>query len=277
MAPAGTRVRDWMTGDVVWVREGSSAVEALDLMVDRGIRHLPVLGEEGELVGILSIDDLRAALPFDIGPKRTLGPAERHASLDCSVEDAMTWVPQTLQPDTSLAEAAERLAEHRLGCLPVVDDAGELVGILSETDALRALGAALRGEAQDAPTPGGQDLVAALRAERRRLVGALAGWQQAERTLSADIRDEPRDAADRAGDERDVARLEPLSERASRRLRALDVALERAERGRLGICERCQEPIPAPRLRALPETALCVRCARAEAAGSPAGGGLSAS
>ena len=264
----GVRVRDWMTGDPVTVRGGSSALEAFDLMVDRGIRHLPVLGHEGRLVGILSIDDLRGALPFDVSLKRSLGPVERYQALDWSVDDAMTWVPQTVQPDTPLAEAAGCLADNRFGCLPVVDEGGRLVGILSETDALRALCAELRGETQAAPAAGGRDLAEELWAERRRLVAALENWQQAQRTLSADIREEPRDAADRASDEREVARLEAICERTSRRLRAIEVALERAERGGFGICERCQERIPVPRLRAIPETTLCVRCARVEAAGA---------
>lgn len=278
MSREGTvRVVDWMTPDPVAVRGGTSALEAFDLMVDRGIRHLPVLGDEGRLVGILSIDDLRGAFPFDVSLKRGLGPVERYELLDCSVEDAMTWVPQTVLPDAPLAEAAHCLSEHRFGCLPVVDGAGRLVGILSETDALRALSAELRGEAQARPAAGGPGLVEELWAERRRLVRALEGWQEAERTISADIREEPRDAADRGSDEREVARLDALSARASQRLRAIEVALERAERGRFGICERCEEPIPVPRLRAIPETTLCVRCARLEASGRPEGGGRSPS
>ena len=108
-------------------------------------------------------------------------------------------------------------------------------------------------------------------AERGRLVEQLAQWQAEERALSADIREEPRDSADRAADERGVAVLEPLAERAARRLRAIELALDRAEHGRLGICERCQGRIPATRLRAVPEATLCVRCARV-AQGATCGG-----
>jgi CBS domain-containing protein/RNA polymerase-binding transcription factor DksA len=254
-----------MTSDPVAVREDASVVEAFDLMMDRGVRHLPVVADEGSVVGILSIDDLRGAFPFDMALKRMLRPAERHQLLECTVDEAMTWVPQTTHPDAPLGEAARCLAENRIGCLPVVDEGGRLVGILSETDALRALGAALRGEAlQAGPAGGVHGLVDELWAERQRLVRELDHWQQAERALSADIREEPRDSADRAIDEREVARLEPISGRASRRLRAIEVALERAEGGRFGICERCQGHIPVTRLRAIPETTLCVRCVRTE-------------
>jgi CBS domain-containing protein/RNA polymerase-binding transcription factor DksA len=256
-------VRDWMTSDPVTVREDGSALEAFDLMVDRGVRHLPVVEDGGSLIGILSIDDLRAALPVDVSLKRALGPIERDRMLGYRVADAMTWVPQTVQPDTALEEAAARLCEGRIGCLPVVDGEGRLLGILSETDVLRALVTMARGETPAVGTAAeSQGLVAALERERRRIADRLQQWQDTERQLSADIREEPRDAGDRAGDERELASLEPLSERAFRRLRAIDAALERASQKRFGICDRCGEHIAVARLRAIPETTRCVRCAR---------------
>jgi len=260
----GSQVRDWMTHKPVSVREDVAALEALDLMVEQGIRHLPVLDAGNRVIGILSIDDLRGAFPFDVNPKRPLGPLERSQALDYRVSDAMTWAPQTAHADTSLEQAARCLSENRIGCLPVVDEDERLMGILSETDALRALDALLRREAPPATerTEDTDSPVDALWAERGRLVEQLAKWQDAERALSADIHDEPRDSADRAADERDVAALEPICKRAARRLRAIELALERAEHGRFGICERCQGRIPATRLRAVPEATLCMRCAR---------------
>jgi len=262
----GTQVLDWMTSDPVTVSENASALEAFDLMVEHGIRHLPVLDKRERVIGIVSIDDLRAAFPFDVSPKRPLGPPERHHALDHRVCDVMSWAPLTVHPSSSLEFAARRLASHRIGCLPVVNEEQRLIGILSETDALRALAAILHGAATAPDTePGNDSFIDALLAERERIVEQLAKWQEAERALSADIRDEPRDSAERAADEHGVAALEPLSERAARRLRAIDHALERAEQGRFGICERCQGRIPATRLRAVPEATLCLRCARTTA------------
>ena len=260
-----TRVRDWMTGKPTTVSGDTGAAEALDLMVERGIRHLPVLAAEGELIGILSIDDLRAALPFDVSQNRGLDPLERHRLRDFRVPDAMTWAPLTVQPNTSLEEAARTLSKHRIGCLPVVETHGELVGILSETDALRALDALLRKEAPPSAdrTGDSESLTDALWSEHQRLVEQLAKWQAEERELSADIREEPRDSADRDADEGGVAYLESLSARAARRLRAIELALDRAKHGRFGICERCQGRIPVTRLRAVPEATLCIRCAAA--------------
>lgn len=145
-----------------------------------------------------------------------------------------------------MEEAARCLATHRIGCLPVVDGEQRLIGILSETDALRALETLLRGVAAPAG-PSVESPVEALWAERDRIVEQLAKWQHAEGALSPDL----------------VSALEPLSERAARRLRA--IALERAQRGRFGICEVCRHRIPATRLRAIPETTLCVQCARTTA------------
>jgi CBS domain-containing protein/RNA polymerase-binding transcription factor DksA len=258
-----SRVRDWMTGEPVRLRDDASALEALDRMVDHGVRHLPVVDARDRVIGIVSIDDLRAAFPFDVSLARPPGSDERTSARDGSVAGTMTWAPRTIRADARLEEAARELSAHRIGCLPVVDEEDRLVGILSETDALRALDALLRG-AERSDTGEGQDrLVDALRAERERIADQLAKWQDAERALSADIHDEPRDAVDRAADEREVGTLAPLSERAAARLRAIDAALGRAKHGRFGICERCKERIPATRLRAIPEATLCVRCARA--------------
>ena len=143
----------------------------------------------------------------------------------------------------------------------MVDTRGQLVGILSETDALSALDAILRNVAPAKPADDVDNLLDELWAERGRLVEQIAKWQQTERAL-LDEAPEPGDLADRAADLGAIAAIEPLSERAQRRLRAIDLALERAEQGRLGICERCQGRIPRTRLRAIPESTLCVRCAR---------------
>jgi len=259
-----TQVRDWMTFKPISVRDDAAAVDALDTMVDHGIRHLPVVDGDDSVLGVLSIDDLRGAFPFEVSWKRPLDPQERDQVWDVSVSDAMTWVPHTVHPEATLEHAVRLLADHRIGCLPVVDARAQLVGILSETDALRALDALLRsGGAPTTParTDDAECLVDELWAERGRLVEQVAKWKETERALLDEVHD-PGDLVDRATDGREVAAIEPLSARAERRLAAIDLALERAEHGGLGICERCHGRIPRTRLRAIPEATLCVRCAR---------------
>jgi len=257
------QVRDWMTHKPVTVREDGAALDAFDRMVERGIRHLAVVEAGGRVIGVLTIDDLRGAFPFDVYRNRPLDPYDRRQLLDIRVSDAMTWAPHTVHPETVLEKAVLLLSENRIGCLPVVDAREQPVGILSETDALLAFEALLRSGSAP-PTQrvvGADSVVDELWTERGRLVEQLAKWKQTERALLDEER-EPGDTADRATGAGAIAALEPLSARAERRLRAIELAIERAEHGRLGICERCYDRIPRTRLRAIPETTLCVRCAR---------------
>jgi CBS domain-containing protein len=258
-----SQVRDWMTFKPVAVREEGAALEALDQMVEQGIRHLPVVDAGNHVIGVLSIDDLRAAFPFDVSWQRPIDPLDRDQVRGLRVSDVMTWAPFTVKAGTTLEHAARMLSEHRIGCLPVVDTRQQLVGILSEIDALHALDALLNSGGVP-PAPRREDaesVVDELWAERGRLVEQIAKWKETERALLDDAHD-PGDLADRATDVGEIAAIEPLSARAERRLRAIELAIERADHGRLGICERCQGRIPRTRLRAIPEATLCVRCAR---------------
>lgn len=228
-------VKEWMTGDPVALDAEASALEALELMVDRAIRHLPVVDAARRVVGVVSLDDLRAALPAPVSLVQPLPPARRDAALEWRVADVMTHAPLTITEDSSLLEAAERMAEARVGCLPVVDEDGRLAAILSETDLLHALATHLWAESRGALLEGEPlDVLAAeLARERERVQTRLEGG--------------------RAG---------ALAGPARRRLDALEQGLERAASGRFGTCDRCGGPIPVARLRALPATTLCVRCAR---------------
>jgi acetoin utilization protein AcuB len=240
-------------------------------MVEEGIRHLPVVDAGNRVIGVLTIDDLRGAFPFDVTRNHPLDPIERNEVIDLAVSDAMTWAPRTVHAETTLEHAVRVMAENRIGCLPVVDARGQLVGILSEIDALHALDALLHsGGAPVAPRrEDSESVVDELWAERGRLVEQIAKWKETERALLDEAHD-PGDLADRATEAGAITAIEPLSERAQRRLRAIELAIERAEHGRLGICERCAGRIPRTRLRAIPEATLCVRCARTAVDGSNA-------
>ncbi len=113
-----------MTREVVTVSPGTTIAEALEEIRTHNIRHLPVL-DGTRLVGIVTDRDLRLVL----GPDA--------ASTESPVAEIMTSGPVVVDPDTPIESAAALLAEHRIGCLPVVED-GETVGILTESDLLRA-------------------------------------------------------------------------------------------------------------------------------------------
>jgi acetoin utilization protein AcuB len=134
------RVHEWMTPNPMTVRIDESLLHARTLMRRHGIRHLPVLDGE-TLVGVLSDRDLRDYTPSHC---TTLDVFEMHTLIDkLTVADAMTPRPVTVDRGAPLAAAADALVRKRIGCLPVLS-AGKLVGILSETDLIRALAATER-------------------------------------------------------------------------------------------------------------------------------------
>jgi acetoin utilization protein AcuB len=114
-------VRDSMTREVVVLSPQTTAAEALGLCRERRIRHLPVL-EGGRLVGIVSDRD-----------------PERASALEKILLSAvMTRDVITAHPGDPVEEAANRMRERRIGCLPVVES-GELVGIITSSDVMEAL------------------------------------------------------------------------------------------------------------------------------------------
>ena len=253
-------VGEFMTPEPKTIEPEAPALAALELMIDEGIRHLPVVAH-ARLVGILSLDDLRAALPFAVSIRRPPGLEEREIARELSVGEMMTHAPLTTTAKTSVGDAASLLARMRIGCLPVVEG-GRLVGILSETDVLRSVaGLDSKDErrAGDVRARNLGQLVGELRAERNRILGNLGRAQEADRELIEEEREIPTDLGDKAAHRAQLAVDEPLAELSSRRLEAIEHALERAAKGRLGTCEKCGRPIPIARLRAVPGTVFCVR------------------
>lgn len=260
-----SQVKEWMTGDPLTIAPEASALEAHERMLDRGIRHLPVLDARGALVGILSIDDLRAALPMELGLGRPLDPEQREVAAGYCVAEIMTHRPEVIRAEAALADAAQRMADRRIGCLPVVTSDGQLEGILSETDVLHAIATSLwtdrvrerRGRANELDL-----LLEDLRGERERIRREVVANATEERVLEDESRGDGMDLPERAADVSGARLARTLHELAFKRLAAIDHALARAERGPIDRCERCEGSIPLARLRALPGTTLCVACAR---------------
>ncbi|MBZ0117865.1 MAG: CBS domain-containing protein [Sandaracinaceae bacterium] len=127
-----------MTDDVVTLSETATLGEALQIMQERDIRHVPVLRANGELVGMLSDRDLRsvgAALVSDIESLDRM-----RARLGAPVSSLMSADIVSIERETSLADIIETLLEEKLSALPVVDEeTSELVGIVSYVDVLRAV------------------------------------------------------------------------------------------------------------------------------------------
>lgn len=125
------QVKDRMSPNPVTVSEDTSFEDALRLMKDRKIRRLPVIGNEGRLVGIVVEKDLLYASP---SPATSLSVFEVHYLLArMRVRDVMTKRVITVGPDCPLEEAARIMVDHKIGSLPVMAD-GALKGIITETD-----------------------------------------------------------------------------------------------------------------------------------------------
>ena len=113
-------VRHMMSAPVVTFFAEQTVPLADDVMRFHHFRHLPVIDDSGRLLGLVSQRDLlRSHLP------------------DVRVADIMTRDVWTVRPGAPASVAGQTLLDHVYGCLPVVDDAGVLVGIITERDFVR--------------------------------------------------------------------------------------------------------------------------------------------
>jgi acetoin utilization protein AcuB len=126
-----------MTREVVTVGPETGLLEAQQLMVQNGIRHLPVVVEDGVLIGILTDRDIRSAMPSTV-----LSESEKTAGqlrlADIKVKDIMTPKPVTVSPADTLEDALLMMQQWKVGAFPVVDREGKLKGIISVRDLMRA-------------------------------------------------------------------------------------------------------------------------------------------
>lgn len=118
-------VADFMTKDLVTVREVDDIALAEALLRLGGIRHLPVVRDR-KLVGILTQRDILRS-----------GASGKAGARELAVGDLMTKEPTSVRPATGLAHAARVMLERKFGCLPVCDEEGTLVGIVTEADFVR--------------------------------------------------------------------------------------------------------------------------------------------
>lgn len=114
------QVADRMKGEAITVTPQTTVMEAVRLLTENRIRHLPVV-EGKRVVGIVTDRDLKRVA----------------ASPAIPVSGVMSKPVVTVKPETLIEEAAQLLVAHKIGGLPVVEE-DRLVGILTETDVLEA-------------------------------------------------------------------------------------------------------------------------------------------
>jgi len=135
-------VKDRMTPNPITVTTETSLKEALELVRSKPFRHLPVVDQDGSLVGIVTEKSLVYAAPT---PTTTLSVFEVDYILSHTKIGQIIQGPViTVGPDLPIEEAARKMVDHRFGCLPVVEG-DRLIGIISDTDIFRVFVEGLGG------------------------------------------------------------------------------------------------------------------------------------
>ncbi|MBI3757721.1 MAG: CBS domain-containing protein [Deltaproteobacteria bacterium] len=129
------KVKDLMRTNVVSLRIGDTLGVAEDIMNMGRIRHLPVVDEENRVVGLVSQRDLfRASVSSVLGFDRS---KEHEWMGNIRVRDVMEKEVVMVDAEAGVIEVVDKLMSDKIGCLPVTDQQGKLVGLLTETDCLR--------------------------------------------------------------------------------------------------------------------------------------------
>jgi CBS domain-containing protein len=133
-------VKDLMIKEVVTVTPETGVEEAYRIMERHDIRRLPVVEEDGTLIGIVTETDARQVLvPWRSSIKKRREKEFYYLARDETVEDIMTSDVITIKPNNRITEVARLLHEHKFGGLPVVDDDGRVIGIVTTIDLITLL------------------------------------------------------------------------------------------------------------------------------------------
>jgi len=129
------KVKDLMRTHIVTLHFADTLNVAEDIMNMGRIRHLPVLDGGNRVVGIVTQRDLyKASISSVLGFDR----AREHEWLGkVKVQDIMTTTVTMIGAEAGVVEAVDKMVTEKIGCLPVVDEQGKLMGLLTETDCLR--------------------------------------------------------------------------------------------------------------------------------------------
>jgi acetoin utilization protein AcuB len=151
MADTIDKVRDVMSAPVTVVRDHDSAWHALERFTETGLRHLVVLDDADRLVGVLEDRRVLALWPLEpaVLHRETVGHLVR------SVRSDLPGTPR-VHHSAAVPVAAEIMLQFAVDGLPVVDDHGRVVGIVTGSDLVRSLAVtATRGSATGGQDPAG--------------------------------------------------------------------------------------------------------------------------
>jgi acetoin utilization protein AcuB len=124
-------VKDQMTPNPICGHPEMPITEAQALMQENNIRHLPILGEQKNLVGLITLRSLMNAVPADLSQFSPF--VVNYVLAKLKARNIMVKDVITISEDTPFEEAARIMADKKIGCLPVMQG-DELVGIISDND-----------------------------------------------------------------------------------------------------------------------------------------------
>ena len=129
-------VKGWMTSDVITVDEDTSMMKASQIMKENNIRRLPVM-RKGKLVGMITDRDIKEASP---SKATTLDIHELYYLLsELKIKDLLNKNLVSVGPEETVEKAAVKMLEHRISGLPVVNDKGKVVGVITQGDIFKVL------------------------------------------------------------------------------------------------------------------------------------------
>jgi CBS domain-containing protein len=129
-------VRDVMTAPAVAIRWDDSVLEAAALMEEKNIRRLPVIDEDGVLIGIISDGDVREALSI-YNVTNPYAPDQDEILL--AVDEIMSAPVHAVGPDEHLRSVVQLMLEHKIGGVPVINAERHPLGVVTESDIFRLM------------------------------------------------------------------------------------------------------------------------------------------
>ncbi len=132
-----TTVSEIMTTDVIFLRPGDTMEKVADIFRMNNIHHIPIIDENGKVVGIVSQSDYHKILHgFTLFKTEKSEEYNKAILRSLLVKEVMTKQVAKLNPDDKLTVAAGYFRENLFHAIPVVDRKGSLVGIISTYDML---------------------------------------------------------------------------------------------------------------------------------------------
>lgn len=130
-------VDDVMTRNPEYVTTSAPVQEAINKLYELDVRHLPVVDQAGELIGMVSDRDVREhSQPYEMQIENVAPTEQQEETLVSSV---MSGDVITTHVDEDVTDVIDTMIEQKVGAVPVVDAIdGELIGIVSYVDILRA-------------------------------------------------------------------------------------------------------------------------------------------